>query len=233
MPVDFIADALFLVDCVQPESNPDARTILFASNRGRVGALFGNKFHAKQLKAWRMSKTHAWTCAFHYIFRSPVPGVAGRFQREIAELSAPATLKVGVMIRTGDTAWDDDSFDLNKIAAYFSCAREIEKGHGKPAQKALWYLTSDHRGLRAAAYDKASFDAWHYHAGCLRACRPRLRFQRLIHHVHDRIWHACTEHACTPLLTQDDAMCFAMPNLILNMLPLLPSLVTRLSPSRV
>lgn len=139
--------------------------MLFASNRGRVGALFGNKFHANQLEAWKMSRKHAWTCAFHYLFAAPVPGVARRFQQEIAALSVPDPLKIGIMIRTGDQDWDIGSFNISTMAGYFHCAKEIEESHIhlSPTRSAVWYLASDHRGLRAAAFRKVIFE---YCAGC-------------------------------------------------------------------
>lgn len=151
-----VANTNLFLFSVQPESNPATRTVLFASNRGRVGALFDNRYHAEQLQQWRMSKTHAWTCAFNYLFPIPVPGVSHRFQTEIAALSAPEPLKIGVMIRTGDTDWDVDSYNLDFAAKYFDCAEAIEQTHLHPSssQAAIWYLASDHKGLRAAALKK-------------------------------------------------------------------------------
>ena len=152
----YVANMEFFFVCVQPESNPATRTVLFASNRGKVGALFDNKYHAEQLQNWRMSRTHAWTCAFNYLFPEPVPGVARRFQNEIAALSAPAPLKIGVMIRTGDKDWDVGSYNITFAAGYFDCAEAIEQSHllSSSSQSAIWYLASDHRGLRAAASKK-------------------------------------------------------------------------------
>ncbi len=138
----------------QPDSNPDARVVLIASNRGRVGALFDNPFYSSQLAAWQMTREHAWTCAFHYLFPAPVPGVARRFQNEINTLSAPEPLKIGIMVRTGDSNWDVTSYDLAKAAAYFGCAEIIEESQRSTSTSVLWYLTSDHMGLRAAALHK-------------------------------------------------------------------------------
>ncbi len=119
-----------------------------------------------------MSKTHAWTCAFHYLFATPVPGVARRFQQEIATLSMPGPLKIGIMIRTGDQDWDAGSFNISTMAGYFHCAKEIEENHMhlSPTRSAVWYLTSDHRGLRAAAFKKVlSFNVL-WSAGCINVC---------------------------------------------------------------
>ncbi len=144
-----------------------------------MGALFGNKFHTKQLDAWKMSRMHAWTCAFHYLFAAPVPGVARRFQKEIAALSMPGPLKIGIMIRTGDQDWDVGSFDISTIAGYFHCAKEIEENHIhlSATRSAVWYLTSDHRGLRAAAFKEVIL-MWY--TGCIHVCCGKPRVESLV-----------------------------------------------------
>eukprot|EP00271_Cylindrocystis_brebissonii_P004218 TRINITY_DN15839_c0_g1_i2.p1 TRINITY_DN15839_c0_g1~~TRINITY_DN15839_c0_g1_i2.p1 ORF type:complete len:504 (-),score=25.03 TRINITY_DN15839_c0_g1_i2:420-1931(-) len=149
------SDKLFRVaDMRKVPDGGVAETVFLASNRGRTYLMFENKHHRRQLDKWGLRQDTAFACAFDFLFR-PNAAVRSRVADELAQLSEPDTLKIGVNVRTGDRsfAYDDETF-VDAAVPYVHCAEEIEATRRKPGQRVVWYVISD--SLKLRQYVKSS-----------------------------------------------------------------------------
>lgn len=95
----------------------------------------------------------AFACAMDYLFRVR-PETLKPYAAELAALSNPDTLKIGIQIRVGDkvfTTGEDDA-TVAFYAAFFDCATQLEASRRRyPEHRVVWYLISDSVRLRRLA----------------------------------------------------------------------------------
>jgi len=95
----------------------------------------------------------AFACAIDFLFRIR-PQTLEPYTAELATLSDPDTLKIGIQIRVGDKVFTtgEDSSTVEVYRAFFDCAAQIEASRRRSAdQKVVYYLISDSTRLRRLA----------------------------------------------------------------------------------
>lgn len=119
-------------------SSGRAETIFISSNRGRVVELFSNPHHSQQLYNMGLRPDTIFTCGFNYLFE-PNAAVKAHFQQHMDAVQAsPLALKIGIMIRAGDSVFTGGSIRNDITRNYILCALEVEKKRKGADQGAVW-----------------------------------------------------------------------------------------------
>uniref|UniRef100_A0A383WNK2 Uncharacterized protein n=1 Tax=Tetradesmus obliquus TaxID=3088 RepID=A0A383WNK2_TETOB len=145
-----------------PPSNSEVPYVIAASNRGQTYKLSLNPYHRQQLWSFGLTPETAYMCGFFYLC-SPNTAVQELYKPYWEALSRPGLLKIGIMVRVGDSVFQGNAQSDNATAiqlvdgpgdVYFRCAAALEKAYRVPGQEVVWYLMSDSLGFRQAAKNK-------------------------------------------------------------------------------
>ena len=142
---------------IRPDTVPtimgDTPTIVFQHNRGNVYRLMKESEYKEKFEAAKIRPEYGVYCAFHFLFR-PNTEVLQLAEPFSSQLGDPAVLKIGIQIRTGDSALVDGNAhsSLQDTPYYqnsFACAEYLEKLHNPDGSKSVkWYFMSDSLQLR-------------------------------------------------------------------------------------
>jgi hypothetical protein len=133
----------------------DCEVVAFSTFYGMASRLHANPFYRRRLHDMGLRPETAFGCAMDFLF-SPGPAILDTFSEEVAVMSDPAVLKIGIQIRTNDTVLMDqvEIKDLSPWHEYFKCAQEIEDYYRLPGQRVAWLLVSDSVHIRQLAREK-------------------------------------------------------------------------------
>ena len=135
-----------------PVGHENVTSVVVASNRGRVWAVFDNPFAKQGLVDAGLRPDTAIACAFSYLFR-PRQEVKALYAEKWKIMADPSILKIGIQVRLGDRMFtgSNASPSWESVEAYFACAFEIEKTRALPGQRVIYYMMSDSLALRRLA----------------------------------------------------------------------------------
>jgi hypothetical protein len=131
-----------------------------SSHLGFVHHLLKNPRYAGTLAAMGLTAQNVFAEAFHFLLRPRAAGLR-RFHTELAALLDPATITIGIHVRTGvhyDKAFEPGapSVGMKSFMPFFACAQRVEDALLKAANsttplRTQWFLISDSLSLREDA----------------------------------------------------------------------------------
>lgn len=145
-----------------PPSNSEVPYVIAASNRGQTYKLALNPYHRQQLWSFGLTPETAYMCGFFYLC-SPNTAVQELYKPYWEALSRPGLLKIGIMVRVGDSVFQGNAQSDNATAiqlvdgpgdVYFRCAAAFENAYRVPGQEVVWYLMSDSLGFSTGSQEQ-------------------------------------------------------------------------------
>jgi hypothetical protein len=131
-----------------------------SSHFGFVHHLLKNPRYAGTLAAMGLTAQNAFAEAYHFLLRPRAAGLR-RFHTELAALLDPATITIGIHVRTGvhyDKAFEPGapSVSMTSFMPFFACAQRVDDALLKTANsttplRTQWFLISDSLSLREDA----------------------------------------------------------------------------------
>lgn len=79
----------------------DVQTVRFTNNKGMTAKTFSNTHVKAHLKRLGLFPHTAFACLFDLLFR-PTPAVLNMLKPELAILTRPDVVKIGIQLRIGD-----------------------------------------------------------------------------------------------------------------------------------
>uniref|UniRef100_A0A383WMW8 Fucosyltransferase n=1 Tax=Tetradesmus obliquus TaxID=3088 RepID=A0A383WMW8_TETOB len=129
----------------------NATVLIWTVNMGRAWtAVSHNRYIKQRLTTMGLNPVNTFGCLFDFLYR-PTPATMSLVTPLLPQLLDPTTFKIGLQIRTGDEHIDGKSKQFQDAFEWFHCAKVVEKHWKPPAQKSIWFLLSDSRGIRQGA----------------------------------------------------------------------------------